>query len=127
MGLNHSITVKGRFSASHRIYGYPETVHGHDWNVQIEISSNSLDSQGFVFDFVKLSRILESILSLLDHTHLNSIPFFWLSSPSAENVLGYIKDRVEHLLEPKSVYITRMNVSEEEGFIANWYRDTGRR
>ena len=125
--MNHSITVKGQFSASHRIYGYPESVHGHDWNVQIEIASNILDAQGFVYDFVKLNRILESILSVLDHTHLNSIPHFWLHSPSAENVLLYIKDKVEALLEPKSVYISKIHVTEEDGFVANWYREVGRR
>ena len=43
-------------------------IHGHTWKFEVEVSSSSLDKEGFVVDFKKLkTQVLKRCHDLLDH------------------------------------------------------------
>lgn len=66
------------FSASHRIYGLPEDhpcsrLHGHNYRVEVVLSSESLDGVGFVRDYRELSAFKHYLDDTVDHRDLNEV------------------------------------------------------
>jgi len=72
------ITKEFHFSASHQIHGLPEEhpcarLHGHNYVVEVELMSNTLDSVGFVRDYKELGAFKTYVDGQLDHRHLNDV------------------------------------------------------
>ncbi|CAH0533619.1 6-carboxy-5,6,7,8-tetrahydropterin synthase [Vibrio stylophorae] len=66
------------FSASHQLFGladdHPCTrLHGHNYEVIVELASDTLNSTGFVRDYRELSDFKAYIDDNLDHRHLNDV------------------------------------------------------
>lgn len=66
------------FSASHVLFGLPEDhpcarLHGHNYEVTVEMVSASLDAFGFVCDYRSLDPLKKWIDETLDHRHLNDV------------------------------------------------------
>jgi 6-pyruvoyltetrahydropterin/6-carboxytetrahydropterin synthase len=80
------------FSASHQLSGLPEghpcgRLHGHNYIIIVELSSETFDETGFVEDYGQLNDIKEFIDDILDHNHLNDI---MTDNPTAENIAELI-------------------------------------
>jgi 6-pyruvoyltetrahydropterin/6-carboxytetrahydropterin synthase len=63
----------GPFPAAHRQHnhvGHCSQIHGHNWYITPSFSAEVLDTNGFIFDFGKLSGVKEYLKELLDHTFL---------------------------------------------------------
>ncbi|KZL12596.1 6-carboxy-5,6,7,8-tetrahydropterin synthase [Pseudovibrio axinellae] len=74
----YKITKEFHFSASHQLCEMPEDhpcarLHGHNYIVEIELSSASLNAFGFVVDFTELKPLKGFIDEELDHRHLNDV------------------------------------------------------
>jgi 6-pyruvoyltetrahydropterin/6-carboxytetrahydropterin synthase len=74
----YQIAKRFRFSASHQLFGLPEThkcarLHGHNYEVEVVLEGERLGSQGFVRDYADLDRLKEYLNSCLDHRHLNEV------------------------------------------------------
>ncbi len=66
------------FSASHQLTGVPEghpcaRLHGHNYVVEVELQSETLDSAGFVRDYLELGAFKAYVDDMLDHRHLNEV------------------------------------------------------
>ena len=77
-----------RFSASHILTGLPEghqcgRLHGHNYTIEVELESDSLNEVGFVRDFGELKAIKSFIDAEWDHRHLNDVID---GNPTAENM-----------------------------------------
>ena len=75
----YDIKVEANFSAAHNLRGYRgkcEELHGHNWKVEIVVSSEKPDKIGMVLDFRYLKMELLRVLGKLDHKYLNKIPYF---------------------------------------------------
>ena len=73
------LTVKGEFSAAHRLRGYEgacERLHGHNWKVEIRLASEVLNDQGLAIDFRLAKALLNEVLEGLDHRFLNDLEPF---------------------------------------------------
>jgi len=73
-----TITKRFEFSASHQLTHLPPDhqcarLHGHNYTVEVELRSDTLDSRGFVRDYGDLSWIKRWIDERLDHRHLNDV------------------------------------------------------
>jgi 6-pyruvoyltetrahydropterin/6-carboxytetrahydropterin synthase len=82
--MSWTLRVKDRFSAAHFLRGYKgkcEKVHGHTFQVEVELRVSELDAAGIGFDFTEIKKALASVLP--DHTLLNEV---YLFNPSAENL-----------------------------------------
>jgi len=78
------LKVKDRFQAAHFLKEYKgkcEKIHGHTFQVEIEVEVTELDKTGIGIDFTEIKQKLFEILP--DHTLLNEVYEF---NPSAENL-----------------------------------------
>ncbi len=101
--MGYSIRVESYFSAAHRLRGYRgkcESIHGHNWKVEVTILSDSLDKTGMVFDFKKARSLLQKILVLLDHKQLDKLSFFSKRNPTSELIAEFIFSRYQKRLTP---------------------------
>jgi len=89
----YSLKVQGAFSSAHNLRGYKgkcEDLHGHNWIVEIVISSAQLDDVGMVLDFKYLKKKLNACLEQMDHKYLNKLVYFKKVNPTSENIAKYI-------------------------------------
>lgn len=110
----YTLTVKSDFAAAHRLREYDgncERLHGHNWIVEVSVSSGSLDSCGMAVDFRTIKSALHDVLSRLDHAYLNDVEPFRNSNPSSENIARHIFEEMEGRM-PSPVAISRVTVWE---------------
>ena len=72
------ITKEFHFSASHQLCQLAEDhpcgrLHGHNYIIEVELSSETLDQYGFVLDYNELKPLKQWIDDTLDHRHLNDV------------------------------------------------------
>jgi 6-pyruvoyltetrahydropterin/6-carboxytetrahydropterin synthase len=72
------ITKEFNFSASHQLLGLPPDhpcarLHGHNYVVELELSSTALNRYGFVRDYGELDAFKKYIDEEIDHRHLNEV------------------------------------------------------
>lgn len=92
------LTVQGSFSAAHRVRGYKGdcgSVHGHTYKIEVKVEIKKLNRLGMAMDFRKLKKILNKILSELDHKNLNALPFFRKNNATAEWIAVYIYQQIK--------------------------------
>lgn len=85
------------FSASHRLEGLPNNpdgsehpctrLHGHNYQVELILSSYVLDEHGFVLDYRAMQPFKDFLNEKLDHRHLNDVIDV---HPTAENLARYL-------------------------------------
>jgi len=95
------ISVREDFSSAHNLRGYKgkcESLHGHNWQVEVVVSSKKLDKTGMVMDFKKLKEIVYSAIKDLDHKYLNDIPYFKKVNPTSENIAQFIYSSLKNSL-----------------------------
>lgn len=83
------------FSASHILHGLPDDhpcsrLHGHNYIVEVELASETLDSAGFVRDYRELDALKRYIDVTLDHRHLNDV--LGENNTTAEQIAKFLYD-----------------------------------
>ncbi len=83
------IAKKYSFSASHVLPRLPadhpcSRLHGHNYEVEVELQSATLNYAGFVRDYRELDALKQYIDKEIDHRHLNDI--FGDDATSAESL-----------------------------------------
>lgn len=118
----YEVMVRKTFSAAHTVTidGVREPLHGHNFAVEITLSSRELDDEGLVIDFRKIKRWLEEILREFDHTYLNDLPRFKNVTPTAERLARCIHDHIEAQMESTQYTIERVTVWESESACATY-------
>jgi 6-pyruvoyltetrahydropterin/6-carboxytetrahydropterin synthase len=96
-------TIKKRFSfsAAHYLQGLPPThqcasMHGHNYEVEIEIDTSGVDTIGFVLDYRALDGLKILLDKKFDHQCLNDVVDF---NPTAENLAKYLWDLAHDALD----------------------------
>src|SRR5581483_11172639 len=100
------------FAAAHqlRLYdGSLEPLHGHNWRVEVTVSSPTLDQIGVVMDFHELERLVDAVVLPMHNRHLNELPAFARVNPSTENVAVHIANSVQL---PRDILLERVEVWE---------------
>ena len=125
----YSLRVTVGFAAAHLLRGYPgecNRLHGHNWKVEIEASTTSLDELGMGIDFKLLKEGAREAIRDLDHRLLNDIEPFDRINPTAENLASYLYDRLSGRLNDERVGITAITLWETEGACVRYTRDEDR-
>ncbi|MBC8359166.1 MAG: 6-carboxytetrahydropterin synthase QueD [Candidatus Aminicenantes bacterium] len=97
------LKVKEKFQAAHFLKEYKgkcEKIHGHTFQVEVEIEVKELDKTGIGFDFAVIKQKLSEILP--DHTLLNEVYDF---NPSAENLARNFFNELRKLFPVKKVTV----------------------
>lgn len=74
----YTISKEYHFSASHQLHNLPDDhpcarLHGHNYVVEVELQSDTLNEHGFVRDYKELDVFKRYIDEELDHRHLNDV------------------------------------------------------
>lgn len=110
------IFIKTHFSAAHHLRDYPgncEHLHGHNWDVEVVVGTETLNSIDVGIDFRDLKRLVYDVMAGLDHTNLNDHPAFQSTNPSSERLAEYIYNTLKGaLIGYEAVRLLRVTVCE---------------
>lgn len=125
----YKLMVNESFAAAHQLRGYAgkcETLHGHNWRVQLYVTAEQLNKIGLALDFTDMKKCLHNILQTLDHTTLNTLHPFQDQNPSSENIAGYIFEKASEELKGFSVQVASVRVWESDNAYAEYcpYRNS---
>jgi len=119
----YELSIETQFAAAHQLRGYKgkcENLHGHNWRVQVSISSEKLNSIGIVLDFHDFKKITNEIISVLDHSNLNEVFPFTEINPSSENIAKWIYESAQKRFDD-SVKVNSVTIWESENASATYY------
>ena len=120
----YTLTVRASFAAAHRLRAYEgncERLHGHNWQVEATVESDSLDSRGIALDFRTIKGMLGDLLADLDHRFLNEVAPFDALNPSSENLARWIFESLEGKI-PAPARMARVAVWESDDARAEFFR-----
>ncbi|HEX9204853.1 MAG TPA: 6-carboxytetrahydropterin synthase QueD [Candidatus Deferrimicrobiaceae bacterium] len=120
----YTLTVRTSFSAAHRLREYDgncERLHGHNWQVEVSVASETLDERGIALDFRAIKAALNDLLSALDHRYLNEVSPFDRLNPSSENLARHLFEEMERKMSG-AARIARVTVWESEDARADYSR-----
>ncbi len=118
------LQIEAQFSAAHQLRGYKgkcEDLHGHNWRVQITVSSDKLNDIGMVIDFHELREMTGEVISSLDHSFLNDVFPFTEINPSSENMAKWIYESLKKKVESRNCTMSSITVWENETASATYY------
>ena len=124
----YEIRIKAEFAAAHNLRevgGKCESLHGHNFTVEVAVESERLDEGGMVMDFRLLKAKTQAILEALDHRYLNELPVFNGKNPSSENLAAYIFAEISRQVDQGSPRVSWVSVWESRTSQAT-YRRPGR-
>ncbi len=114
--MSWHLRVRDKFSAAHFLREYKgkcEKVHGHTFQVEVDLEVRELDATGIGIDFTEIKRLLAEVLP--DHALLNDVyPF----NPSAENLARHFYEALRPRLP-----ISAVTVWESEDASATYAED----
>ncbi|OGP54721.1 MAG: 6-carboxytetrahydropterin synthase QueD [Deltaproteobacteria bacterium RBG_13_52_11] len=119
----YELVVTSQFAAAHNLRNYGgkcESLHGHNWRVEVFVRADALGKGGMVLDFRILREEIEKVLEALDHQYLNDLPSFRQEEPSSENIARYIYDALDEQLRPYGVRPHKVTAWESEGAGASY-------
>jgi 6-pyruvoyltetrahydropterin/6-carboxytetrahydropterin synthase len=112
-------------SAAHILRDYQgpcARLHGHNWNVKLDVISSELNDIGLTVDFLDLDKILWDVIGPFDHNNFNDFPPFNTINPTAENVAKYFYHEIKKKL-PKGVEIDKIAIWETENYLVEYFED----
>ncbi len=118
------LDITREFSGAHSLRGYNgacQSLHGHNWTIQIFVQAEKLDEIGMSVDFRVLKRELDAILEELDHKYLNELPEFAEKNPTSENLAQYIYRRLAGAVNDDNVKVSRVRVCESASSGASYF------
>lgn len=80
-------------------------MHGHSFHVEIHVSGETDESNGWVIDFAEITESFQPIYDQLDHRCLNEIE--GLENPTSENLAMWIWQRLKPVLPQLSKIVVR--------------------
>lgn len=118
----YKVKIIKSFSSAHYLAQYKgscESLHGHNWKVEVVVLSEKLDNLGMVIDFRKLKKITNLAIKRLDHKCLNDLEYFKANTPSSENIARYIYNEVSKKM-PENCQLDKVRVWETDNSCASY-------
>ena len=113
----YKINVISYFSGAHLLKGYPgacQNLHGHNWKVRVQLSTEKTDELGMAIDFKVVKEALNSLIDRFDHQHLNELEWFKEQNPTSENIARVIFKELQNLIENDYIYVYEVEIWESE-------------
>ncbi|MDR1396982.1 MAG: 6-carboxytetrahydropterin synthase QueD [Desulfarculales bacterium] len=118
----YELQIVSHFSAAHQLRNFKgrcESLHGHNWRVEVTVQGNELDEADILLDFGYLKKLTQEALDDLDHVFLNDMPEFSERNPSSELIARRIFQSLAPRL-PGGVHLKLVSVWESEGSRAGY-------
>ena len=120
----YRLTVHTSFAAAHCLTHYQgdcENLHGHNWKVEVTVTTTELDKAGLGIDFKILKAETNALLKTLDHKYLNDLAPFLQLSPSSENIARYLYAELGKTFNNGIVKLEMVTVWESDFASASYY------
>ena len=115
MAGRYRMKIVTDFAAAHLLRGYPgvcSRLHGHNWQVDVEVTATELDEVGMGMDFRDIKAATRELIGALDHRNLNDIPPFDEINPTAENIAAYIYKGLSNELNSERAQVSNVTIWE---------------
>lgn len=117
MSFPFTLKILTDFASAHTLRNYPgacSRMHGHNWKVEVEVKTATLDEMGMGMDFKRIKKITREVTEQLDHRYLNDLPAFQNINPTAENIAVYIFNSVSKLINTEHIRVKSITLWETE-------------
>lgn len=111
------LKVQIDFSAAHALRGYIgdcARLHGHNWKIEAEIKTSTLNEIGIAVDFKDVRRAMDEIADILDHRYINEIPPFDIINPTAENIAAWFYQQLAPQIKSPTDKLTAIRLWETD-------------
>lgn len=119
----YKVKIISNFSGAHSLRDYKgkcESLHGHNWRVEVSALDSELNSSGMVMDFSELKRITNEIIDDLDHKHLNDLDYFKKNNPSSEEIARYLYTKIKENLPKNGPILDEVSIWETDTSCATY-------
>ena len=133
----YKIKIITHFSAAHFLRNYKgkcESLHGHNWKVEVNVKSQNLNSAGMVMDFSQVKAIADKIMDELDHKQINEIDYFSAKggsadggkghNPSSEEIAKFVFNKLEDEIAKFSCKVSEVSVWETDSSCASFFGES---
>ncbi len=113
-----TLSIQKEISAAHQLRDYDgpcANIHGHNWQIKVEVSAENLDHVGIAIDFSDIEHLLWQIIGLYDHRNFNDIAPFDQINPTAENIARYVYHEMQKVL-PEGIGIKNVQLWETDTY-----------
>ncbi|MBU4318216.1 MAG: 6-carboxytetrahydropterin synthase QueD [Proteobacteria bacterium] len=121
----YELKVKTHFAAAHQLKLVAkkcENLHGHNWQIEVRVGGEELNSAGVLIDFGILKQHIQDLMMILDHKFLNELEYFGEDNPpSSENIARFIAKDLETRLKPEGIQLTSVTAWESEDACATFF------
>lgn len=121
----YKLSTQKMISAAHVLRNYEgpcARLHGHNWNVKIDVLSNELNPIGLTMDFKDLDDILWEVIGPFDHNNFNDFPPFNKINPTAENVAQFFFNKIKQKL-PANVKMAKISIWETDQYMVEYFEN----
>jgi 6-pyruvoyltetrahydropterin/6-carboxytetrahydropterin synthase len=117
MAASYKLKVLTEFASAHTLRDYPgdcSRMHGHNWKVELEVETRTLDETGMGIDFRKMKDAAREVGDELDHRYLNDLEPFTKINPTAENIAAYMYREISSRLNSETVKVSAVTLWETD-------------
>jgi 6-pyruvoyltetrahydropterin/6-carboxytetrahydropterin synthase len=112
------LKVVTHFAAAHQLKMVAEkceSLHGHNWKVEVYLTGEGLNRAGVLMDFGEIKKEVSTIMKALDHKFLNETEAFHDDHPpSSENIARYIALELQAAIKDPAIKVSRVTAWESE-------------
>ena len=122
----YEVKIVTQFAAAHRLENFNgkcESLHGHNWKVEVFLVGKALDGAGLLMDFGVVKARTKQVLEEIDHKYLNELAAFQDRNPSSENLACYLYERLGGIFNRDGIKVRRVDVWESDTSCASYYQD----
>jgi len=119
----YELKITSHFSAAHQLrefQGGCEKLHGHNWKIEVYVTSANLGEDGLVMDFRLIKEATKGVLEGLDHRFLNELEPFEHQNPSSENIARHIFQLLSQKLNRGGVRVSKITAWESDSACASY-------
>jgi len=121
----YRLSSRKMISAAHSLRDYDgpcANIHGHNWNIKIDVLAEILNETGLAIDFMELDKILDDVAGRFDHKNFNDFPPFNAINPTAENIARYFFTEMKKML-PEFAKLEKVSIWETEQYKVEYFEN----
>jgi len=126
MAARYNLKILTDFAAAHYLRNYEgvcSRLHGHNWKVEVNVTTAALDAVGMGVDFKVIKDATRELIGRLDHYNLNDLPPFDRINPTAENIAAYLYTELGKALNDDTVRVSAVTLWETDRACVTYSED----
>ena len=126
MTARYTMKILTDFAAAHFLREYQgecSRLHGHNWKVEVQVTTTELDKIGMGMDFKVIKAATKDVIGRLDHRNLNDLPPFDEINPTAENISAYLYREIGSQLNAAGIKVSSVTLWETDRACVTYSED----